>query len=178
MTRPNLTKSLRALGYTDIASSDPNFAFAYAGRTLSQMANEFNLKDVTNYIADHPEIKALIVGGGGNDVVSGYHKEDVPLYKMLRPRGDGAPALDDGQVSAFIDHKLADHYNAILTALTESTRAPIILHAYDHPIPDGRGDNILGHEIGPWLYPYFIYRGYTFLPSPPALPSWSSRKRS
>jgi Dyp-type peroxidase family len=167
VTRPNLTKSLRALGYTDIASSTTDFA--YAGRTLSQMADEFFLRDVTNFIADQPDFKALILGGGGNDVVSGSPGRQ-PLFKMLRPRSDGPPALDEAEVTSFIDGTLFGHYNTILTALTASTSAPIILHAYDHPIPDGRGDNIHGFEIGPWLYPYFVNYGYKIPPFPTGSP--------
>ena len=69
-------------------------------------------------------------------------------------------------MSSFIDGRLFDYYNTILTALTGNTSVPVILHAYDHPIPDGRGDSIRGIEIGPWLYPYFHGAGYKILPFP------------
>jgi lysophospholipase L1-like esterase len=164
VTRPNLVKSLRALGYKDIASSTTDFA--YAGRALSDMAQAPFLRDVTNYIADQPDIKALLVGGGGNDVVAGFPGQQ-PLFKMLQPRNAGAPALIEAEVSSFIDGTLFNYYDTILKTLTASTSIPIILHAYDHPIPDGRGDMILAFAIGPWLNPYFRARGYV-IPDFPA----------
>jgi hypothetical protein len=167
VTRPNLVKSLRALGYKDIASSTTDFA--YAGRALSDMAQAPFLRDVTNYIADQPDIKALLVGGGGNDVVAGFPGQQ-PLFKMLRPRSAGAPALIEAEVSSFIDGTLFNYYDTILKTLTASTSIPIILHAYDHPIPDGRGDMILAFAIGPWLNPYFRARGYDI----PDFPTGSS----
>ena len=45
--------------------------------------------------------------------------------------------------------------SAIVKRLQEMTDAPIVMHAYDHPIPNGSGF-WLG---GPWLKPIFDYRG-------------------
>ncbi len=173
VTRPNLVKSLRALGYKDIASDTTDFA--YAGRALSDMAQPSFLRDVTNYIADQPDIKALLVGGGGNDVVSGFQGQQ-PLFKMLRPLSAGAPALIEAEVASFIDGTLFNYYDTILKTLTASTNVPIILHAYDHPIPDGRGDTILGFSIGPWLNPYFLASGYQIAAFPSGLPDLNLAK--
>ena len=35
-----------------------------------------------------------------------------------------------------------------------------LIHGYDHPIPDGRGDTLLIATSGPWLLPFFEPRGY------------------
>ena len=164
LVRPNLAKSLRQLGYGDIASGTADFV--YPGRTLREMADPSFLTDVTNFIADHPEMKALLVGGGGNDVVTGLG-EQQPLFRMLRPRSAGAPALDEVAVSDFIDGTLFDYYSTIITKLTGSTNVPVLIHAYDHPIPDGRGDPV---GLGPWLMPAFARRGYNI----PGFPSASA----
>jgi hypothetical protein len=164
LVRPNLAKSLRQLGYGDIASGTADFV--YPGRTLREMADPSFLTDVTNFIADHPEMKALLVGGGGNDVVTGLG-EQQPLFRMLRPRSAGAPALDEVAVSDFIDGTLFDYYSTIITTLTGSTNVPVLTHAYDHPIPDGRGDPV---GLGPWLMPAFARRGYNI----PGFPSASA----
>jgi Dyp-type peroxidase family len=155
--RPNLIKSLFQLGYKDSSSSTQDFA--YAGRALSDMAKAPFLRNVKNYLADEPGIKALLVGGGGNDVVAGLPRQ-TPLYRMLRQRSAEGSPLNDAEVSSFIDGTLFNYYDTIIRALTASTSAPIIIHGYDHPIPDGRGDTILGFSIGPWLVRNFVLRGY------------------
>ncbi len=157
VVRPNLIKSLLPLGYKDSASSTKDFS--YAGRKLRDMAKVPFLNSVKNYIADEPSLKALLVGGGGNDVVAGLSGQQ-PLFKMLLPRSAGAPQLNDAEVSSFIDGTLFNYYNTIINTLTAVTSVPILIHGYDHPIPDGRGDTILGFSIGPWLKPIFVQRGY------------------
>jgi hypothetical protein len=64
------------------------------------------LRDVTNYLADEPGIKAILVGGGCNDLVSGLPGQ-TPLYRMLKPLGEGDDPLDEGEVSSFIDGTLS-----------------------------------------------------------------------
>ena len=167
VVRPNLVKSLLQLGYKDSASSTQDFA--YTGRALSDMAKAPFLRDVTNYLADEPGIKALLVGGGGNDVVAGLPGQ-TPLYRMLQPRSAGVPPLNDAEVSSFIDGTLFNYYDTIIRALTASTSAPIVIHGYDHPIPDGRGDLILGFSIGPWLVGNFVQRGYAIPKFPASSP--------
>jgi Dyp-type peroxidase family len=166
--RSNLVQSLIKLGYKDFASDTKKFtAF---GRQLSEMADTNFLKDVTLYLADHPDIKALLIGGGGNDVVSGATQYE-PLFKMLKPLAAGGD-LDGNEVSSFIDGAnatLRTYYKKILDKLVQDTKIPILIHAYDHPIPDGRGDSVPiipglpGRiPVGPWLQPVFNHqkRGY------------------
>jgi Dyp-type peroxidase family len=160
--RPNLVKSLLRLGYKDNASSG-TFEFASAGRALKDMAKAPFLREATNYLADDPSIKAILFGGGGNDVVSGPPGQQ-PLYKMLKPLNEGG--LDEAEISNFIDGTLFNHYDAVLKALTENTSIPILIHGYDHPIPDGRGDVILIFQSGPWLQPFFEARGYDVIRNP------------
>ena len=127
------------------------------------MAQRQFLTSVKNYIADEPGLKAILLSGGGNDVVSGLPGQQ-PLFKMLQPRGAGAPELNEAEVASFIDGTLAGYYKTILDTLTASTSIPILIHGYDHPIPDGRGDKILTVEIGPWIQPIILRRGYNLVP--------------
>ena len=156
-----MMKSLLPLGYKDLASGIEDFA--YAGRRLSDMAQRQFLTSVKNYIADEPGLKAILLSGGGNDVVSGFPGQQ-PLFKMLQPRSAGAPELNEAAVASFIDGTLADYYKKILNTLTASTRIPILIHGYDHPIPDGKGDTIMTIRIGPWIQPILAQRGYDFRP--------------
>jgi len=160
--RPNLVKSLLNLGYKDNASSG-TFEFASAGRGLKDMAKPSFLREATNYLADNPSVKALLFGGGGNDVVAGPPGQQ-PLYKMLKPLNEGG--LDEAEVSDFIDGTLFNHYDTVIKTLTENTGIPILIHGYDHPIPDDRGDVILIFHSGPWLQPFFQARGYDIIHNP------------
>lgn len=123
------------------------------------MAQPQFLTSVKNYIADEPDLKAILLGGGGNDVVSGLAGQQ-PLFKMLQPRSAGPPELKEAEVLSFIDGTLAGYYKKILDVLTASTTIPILIHGYDHPIPDGRGDVIVIISIGPWIKPNFALRTY------------------
>jgi Dyp-type peroxidase family len=160
VVRGNLSKSLLKLGYKDQARNTSDFASA--GRALSGMTQRSFLKDVTNYLADEPDIKAILVGGGGNDVVAGLPGQQ-PLFKMLKPMGTAGDAMDEAEVANFIDVTLFNHYDTIIKTLTTNSRIPIIIHGYDHPIPDGRGDTLLIARSGPWLQPFFGMRGYDII---------------
>jgi deferrochelatase/peroxidase EfeB len=142
--------------------------FASGGKLLAQMASDDELKPVKKYIRDtmaNPP-KAFLIGGGGNDVVyeGPTTKDPSPLFNMLvKSPKPGEEPLIKAEVDKFIDGELAGHYKKILDAVRSVTNIPILIHAYDHPIPDGR--NILGIS-GPWLSPIFTKAGYNM----PAFP--------
>jgi lysophospholipase L1-like esterase len=153
-----LIKSLLKHGYTDHASGTSQFVSA--GRMFGTMASPSFLKDVTNYLADQPDIRAILVGGGTNDLVAGL---PPPLYMMLKPPGAAADPLDEAMVAGIIDGTLASYYDGIIKTLVANTDVPILIHGYDHPVPDGRGDKLLIATSGPWLLQIFEQRGYDLL---------------
>jgi Dyp-type peroxidase family len=137
-------------------------AFASGGKLLAQMASDKELKPVKKYIQDsaaNPP-KAFLIGGGGNDVVyEGPNTTDPsPLFNMLvkSPKPGQEPLIKE-EVDKFIDGELAGHYKKILDAVRSVTDIPILIHAYDHPIPDGR---YIPGVSGPWLQPIFGKAGY------------------
>jgi lysophospholipase L1-like esterase len=79
---------------------------------------------------------------------------------MLNPPGIGENPLDEAGVSSFIDGTLVTYYDTVIKTLAANTDIPILIHGYDHPIPDGRGDKLLIATSGPWLQPIFKLRGY------------------
>jgi hypothetical protein len=160
--RPNLIKSLLKHGYKDNASGSSEFVSA--GRMFRQAASPSFLKDVTNYLADQPDIKAILVGGGANDLIAGL--PSPPLYMMLKPPGAGADPLDEAMVAGIIDGALAGYYDTVIKTLVANTDIPILIHGYDHLIPDGRGDTLLIATSGPWLLPIFEIRGYDLIHNP------------
>ena len=125
VSRPNLIRSLLPLGYKDLASGIKDFA--YAGRRLSDMAQRQFLISVQNYIADEPGLKALLLSGGGNDVISGFPGQQ-PLFKMLQPRGPRSAELNEAEVASFIDGTLANYYK-------NDSRYADCQHHYPDPHP-------------------------------------------
>lgn len=159
--RPSLASSLEKLGY----SAANSHRFGTAGARLEEMARPQSLDALRNCFQNpnpfDPVPKALLIGGGGNDVVfRPTTPTTTPLYKMLRqaPFGGVDPLIED-EVHAFIDIKIADFYRTILDCLVDLTSIPILIHNYDHSIPDGRRDP----AAGPWLFPIFTARGITDL---------------
>lgn len=155
--RANLTKSLRKLGYKDIGSGTSEITSA--GRLLTGMTRTPFLRDLTNYLADEPGMKAILFGAGCNDLLAGLPGQQ-PLYRMLKPRGEGDDPLDEAEVSSIIDGVLSQCYDTVIKTLTANSDIPVLIHGYDHPIPDGIGDLVLIDRAGPWLLPYFVARGY------------------
>jgi Dyp-type peroxidase family len=151
VVRANLTKSLLKLGYKDKASGTSEITSA--GRLLSDMAKAAFLRDVTNYLADEPGIKAILVGAGCNDLV-------LVLPGLLKPLSEGDAPLDEGKVSGFIDGMMFTYYDTVIKTLIANSEIPLLIHGYDYPIPDGSWDMVLIDPSGPWLQPYFKLHGY------------------
>jgi lysophospholipase L1-like esterase len=163
--RPSLTSSLEKLGYVAADSQ----RFGTFGARLEEMAGPDSLDALRNCFQNPdpsvPAPQAMLMGGGGNDVVFGYTApRSTPLYKMLRqaPPAGTDPLIED-EVHAFIDVKIANFYRTILNCvvreLKDHTNIPVLIHGYDHSIPDGRKDP----AAGPWLKPIFEARGITDL---------------
>jgi hypothetical protein len=135
--QPSLIGSLTALGYQTVKR------VSSLGRRLAEMARDDNLAAVTAYLRDlEPGTgpKAIVLGGGGNDVV--YPSSEpikTPLFAMLKPgAGNADDALVEGEVAQFIDQDLFGHYQKIVGAIRDASDIPIFIHAYDHPVPDHR----------------------------------------
>lgn len=137
--------------------------YAGTGRSLATMAQKVNPdpnddpSEFALYLANIPAAKtpkAILIGGGGNDLVDPPKKpRESKLFKMLNSGATSAAnALNDSEVSDFIDKVLKGHYRTILKAVTAATSLPVFIHAYDNPFADGEPFDA-GH--GPWLKPVF-----------------------
>jgi hypothetical protein len=106
--------------------------------------------------ADKLRLRALLVSAGGNDVAG----RDAVLRRLIAPYA-GTPALLDGGVQSIVHGTMRADYEQLLrriTALCEEhlgRRAPVVLHGYDHPVPDGRGA-----LAARWLKPTLDALGY------------------
>lgn len=152
---PDLVTELDDLGYVAAELRHPQLAGI--GRTLVEMATPAKLDELERLLLDPPSElrgvrfpRAILLGGGGNDIVQPEDRpSNTPLFRLL-VQGATSPeaALNEREVTRFIDGELRGHYVKILDKLTGAFDGPILLHAYDHPIPDGRDALRVG---GPWL---------------------------
>lgn len=108
--------------------------------------------------------RAIILSGGGNDVVG---DDGAVLTTLLNHRESGLPALIDSQVDAIVDVQLRSTLVTVLTQITShcqtllGTPIPIVLHGYGNPVPDGAYLPL--PRRGPWLQPAFAEKGWTDL---------------
>jgi len=158
----SLSTALAGLKYRVRADDDD--AYCANGKTLRTLAGA-DLPGLANYVAnmdgsrEAPQV--LLLSCGGNDIAQRNVREyrATRLFTLLRQGASSAEtALDHGLVDEFVDGELARHYRAVLRALTDNTRIPILVHGYDRPIPDGRKLNI-PFGPGPWLKPVFDAAG-------------------
>ena len=111
--------------------------------------------------------KALLLSGGGNDVVA------ERLFPIVLTK-DKAPAkgslLSPTVLTQTIDVGLANTLRTILrhwlaarnALLPVGQRPPILLHGYDYPIPDGRNAfGVVDFEVSSWLGAVFHRCGYS-----------------
>jgi hypothetical protein len=100
--------------------------------------------------------KAILVSGGGDDIAGDefgmlLNNIDLPIA-----------GWNEQVVAGLIDARIATAYRkmfALLNAVCQKDLGrtfPILVHGYDHPVPDGRGfTGGWGPLPGPWLKPGF-----------------------
>lgn len=120
------------------------------------------VSDLANLIPGPGCPRALLIGGGGNDLHRADQVSESRLYGMLlQAPAPGVDPLIAAKVDAFVDGELFGYYRTIVDAIVGATShlpsIPILVHAYDHPTPDDRG--IFFPHSGPWLHPIFAARG-------------------
>ncbi len=96
---------------------------------------------------------ALLFSGGGNDVV------DNPMVLWVKdfdPAIPGASHIHQARFDAVLGLLRAGYEDLLEMRDTLSPTTHLVFHAYDFPIPDGRG---VCH-LGPWLKPTFDLRGF------------------
>ena len=108
--------------------------------------------------------KAILLSGGGNDIAGDE------FGVLLNHQRSGIRGLNPRIVEGIIDERLRLSYVRILSAVTTvcdecvGRRIPVVVHGYDHPVPDGRG--FFGGWFffpGPWLEPGFRAKGFSQL---------------
>jgi len=157
--------------------------YSVRGRKLSSMSKDKPQDANTVYGAIRKMVKdgkpplAVLLGGGGNDFVDGK----TPAVRSFCDTTVGVgSALESVLVKSMPEGydkvglanfvaKMQTHLNACIERLAEACTdasgnqvATIVVHAYDHPIPDGRA---LDTIWCPWMNPVFDRKGYTLVES-------------
>jgi hypothetical protein len=137
-------------------AGDPVEAMAYTGGQLAKFTST-----IEKLLRRQVVPAAILLSGGGNDVAGDE------LAMLLNHAASPHPGLNEDVVRGVIDVRVKDAIVSVLSAVTAICRArigralPIIIHGYDHPVPDGRG--ILGGWgplPGPWLQPSLREKGF------------------
>lgn len=95
----------------------------------------------------------LVFSGGGNDIVGD------PMALWIKDHDASQPAaehINEQRFSAALAIVQAGYEDLIQLRNELSPNTQLIFHAYDFPIPDGRG---ICH-LGPWLRPSLLLRGF------------------
>ncbi len=138
---------------------------AHRGDTVESMAYTGQLEEfarvIEKLLRQNTIPNAILLSGGGNDIAGDQ-------FQMLINHVRAAHAgLNDQVVDGVIDVRVFDAYVTILAAVTDvcrqrtGTLVPIVIHGYDHAVPDGRG--VLGGWgplPGPWLQPGLREKGF------------------
>ena len=139
---------------------------AHKGDTLEDMAHEAAQVDKLTRAFEKVQTRggtprAILLSGGGNDIAG----DDFPL--LLNHSGSGLPRLNATVAQGIIDVRLRAAMASLIGVVTRLSeahfgeRVRIVVHGYDHAIPDGRGYLGGGWILpGPWLEPGFRRKGY------------------
>ena len=107
---------------------------------------------------------AILLSGGGNDIAGDE------FAMLLNHAASGLPPINDDVVRGVIDVRTRNAYVFLVSGLKEITTQllkrpiPVVVHGYDHPVPDGRGFlDGFGFLPGPWLQPGFRRKGFADL---------------
>lgn len=150
---PDLVTSLLQLGYL---ATNAKLGHANKGYLLAHLARPAFLEQLKQDFTDAKQgigsvmPKFILLGGGGNDIKEpDNNPKETPLFGMLKPDATNVTdGVDTDALGRFVA-AMQGHYEKILDVLCdEAPDVPIFIHAYDHPIPDGRP---FGFGFGPWL---------------------------
>lgn len=176
-TGGDFRRSLGALGY-DTDEFD-NTKYAYPGWTLAKMAGYKPNDPIYVYarlrkmIEDGNLPLAVLVTGGGNDFVDGTHPLplDCAKHAGLNSKLEGilkkqseSPQYSEQLLQAFLG-KMKEHLSKIVKDLAAAGTdaqgkqlVPVVVVAYDFPIPDGREWR---YPLCAWLRPVFGRKKYS-----------------
>jgi deferrochelatase/peroxidase EfeB/lysophospholipase L1-like esterase len=132
--------------------------FSAYGNTLAGMNGKAG--KVARYLDGNlgPKTKAIIISGGGNDVVQ---KRLIPYLKpwdVVQGQQPDVPRLKSTFESIQMIEMRAQYVNIIKRIRKASSEMPIIIHGYAHPVVDGRWLGV--SSATSWLWEPLATKGY------------------
>jgi lysophospholipase L1-like esterase len=136
---------------------------AHHGDTVTDMAYDPSqlrrLNEIFQEMKDAKQTpRAIILSGGGNDVVGA-------LAVLLNHRGSGLGPINASVQAGVLNEQIPLAIGSLIGAVQGLSQQhfnearPILIHGYAAPVPDGRGYPVLGLS-GPWMKPVFAQRGW------------------
>jgi lysophospholipase L1-like esterase len=139
---------------------------AHKGDRVESMAYDDGQLDdfvrrIEKLVARNVKVTAILLSGGGNDIAG----EEFGM--LLNHSRSAQPGFNVKVVEGVLRDRIYPAFLTILAAVTRTCermmhkKVPILIHGYDHPVPDGRGFlGGWGPLPGPWLSPGFEKKGY------------------
>lgn len=115
------------------------------GRYARQLARELQAQNRKYY-------SAILISGAGNDAVD-YR---LGLFRNCSAAGSAEQCINEAGMESLMG-RLATAMSSLLYQIrrayeNDGLQPDIFLHAYDYPVPDGRGFNLAALKVtGPWL---------------------------
>jgi len=112
-------------------------------------------------------VGAVLLSASGNDIAAHDKKDNKPdystakLYNLLNENPKAQKEVFNQNAKSDFFGDLKKYYTGTLKILLSISQAPILIHGYDYPIPDGRpflSKDGAGIGIGPWLQGVFDER--------------------
>jgi hypothetical protein len=134
----------------------------YNGARLEDYVGDGKYADTVGHF-----LRPGFVEGFSEFYVSGAGNDAANVHLALRdhcPPGTDAAGWIDGQAMDGMLSRLRQALTRLVAAIRVATHArpspaPIFVHGYDYPVPDGRGFEFGLIHAGPWLAPAMDRRG-------------------
>lgn len=99
--------------------------------------------------------KVFLFSGGGNDIAGDEFES------FLNHSHSGLPALREDFANQMIDVVFRKYFEDLIFRIkVRSPHTHIVTHGYGHPIPTGKGVDLLAFSFaGPWLRPALVKKG-------------------
>jgi hypothetical protein len=103
-------------------------------------------------------VNALLFSGGGNDVVGA---DLLPLLNQRQPGMTWQDCINETTTAGRFDRLRSAYLDLVHLRDEDRPDCRIYIHAYDWAIPSGRGAQMWGIKVGPWMKPYLEDKGIT-----------------
>ncbi len=132
--------------------------FSAYGNTLAGMNGKAS--KVARYLKGDlgPKTKAIIISGGGNDVVQKLLIPYLKPWDVVQGQQPNEPRLEPTFETIQITKMREQYVNIIKRIRQANSSMPIIIHGYAHPVVDGRWLGISSKES--WLWEPLATKGY------------------